>query len=200
MSAKTDKSDSPPIVSIVGLSGSGKTTLVVKLVKELTRQGLRVGTLKHSRHPHPMDMPGKDSWRHKEAGAERTLFVGPGSLQLVMDTDGREASPEELSGIYMTGLDLVIVEGFFAFNMPKLEVVRSERSKESRCSIEDGLIAMASDLRADELGGPGVPILGLDDVKGIAALLLRHFSIAPGIGAGGEGGEGGERRKGRSPA
>ena len=93
-------------------------------------EGLSVGTIKHSSHPHPMDMPGKDSWRHREAGAERTLFVGPGSLQYVADLEG-ETTPITLADTYMTGLDIVLVEGFLTEDGPKIEVVRSERSNKA---------------------------------------------------------------------
>jgi molybdopterin-guanine dinucleotide biosynthesis protein B len=167
-----------PVVSIVGLSGSGKTTLVERLVTVLTTRGLRVGTLKHSRHPHPMDMPGKDSWRHKQAGAERTLFVGPECIQLVMDIK-KEVSPYILTEKYLSDLDLVIVEGFLQFKMQKLEVVRSARSTKPRCTPDDGLIALASDLSPEELGNPTVPVYKLDDVEGIAEFLLRQFSLTP---------------------
>jgi molybdopterin-guanine dinucleotide biosynthesis protein B len=178
MSIDSGKSTKTPIVSIVGLSGSGKTTLVERLITVLSGRGLRVGTIKHSRHPHPMDMPGKDSWRHKQAGAERTLFVGPECLQIVMDIRG-EQSPYGLTEKYLSELDLVLVEGFLHFRMHKLEVVRSARSREARTSPDDGLIALASDLSTEELGKPGVPVFNLDDIEGIADFLLQHFSITP---------------------
>ncbi len=158
----------PPLISIVGLSGSGKTTLVEKVISLLTERGLRVGTLKHSCHPHPLDVKGKDSWRHKEAGAVRTLFVGPERLQLVSDVE-KEENPIELSNRFMKGLDIVIVEGFLHGESRKIEVVRSERSTEPASTIEEGLIAIVSDLKKDELGGEikELPIFNLNDINAV---------------------------------
>ena len=172
----------PPIISIVGLSGSGKTTVLERLIRELKWRGQRVGTIKHSSHPHPMDMPGKDSWRHKEAGAERTLFVGPTTLQYVSDLED-EPTPRSLSDLYMSGLDIVLVEGFLTEEGEKIEVVRSERSKRPICkpgNKEDGvggLIAIMSDLDSKALGDPGVDILEIDDVEGLANLIMERFSL-----------------------
>ncbi len=172
----------PSIISIVGLSGSGKTTLLERLIRELKWRGLRIGTIKHSSHPHPMDMPGKDSWRHKEAGAERTLFVGPDCLQYVADlTD--DPTPATLAKSYMSGLDVVLVEGFLTEEGDKIEVVRSERSTKPICTpgaSEEGvggLIAVMSDLDVAELGKPGVEVLELDDIEGLANLIMERFSL-----------------------
>ncbi|MBE9531570.1 MAG: molybdopterin-guanine dinucleotide biosynthesis protein B [Proteobacteria bacterium] len=172
----------PSIISIVGLSGSGKTTLLERLIRELKWRGLNVGTIKHSSHPHPMDMPGKDSWRHRKAGAERTLFVGPSSLQYVADLEG-ETTPKTLADTYMNGLDVVLVEGFLTEEGDKIEVVRSERSTKPICvpgKSEDGvggLLAIMSDLDAQALGSPGVDILDLDDVEGLANFIMERFSL-----------------------
>lgn len=190
----------PSIISIVGLSGSGKTTLLERLIRELKWRGLRIGTIKHSSHPHPMDMPGKDSWRHKEAGAERTLFVGPDSLQYVADL-ADEPTPATLAKSYMTGLDVVLVEGFLTEKGDKIEVVRSERSTKPICTpgaSEDGvggLIAVMSDLDATALGDPGVDVLEVDDVEGLANFIMERFSLTgkppgDGPGPGGPGGPG----------
>ncbi len=164
------------IISFVGLSGSGKTTLLERLIRELKWRGLRIGTIKHSSHPHPMDMPGKDSWRHKEAGAERTLFVGPSTMQYVADLTS-EPTPATLAGEYLVGLDLVLVEGFLNEKGEKIEVVRSERSREPICKESDGLVAVMSDLTAADLKEPGVPVLDVDDIEGIADFLVAHFSL-----------------------
>ncbi|HUU81381.1 MAG TPA: molybdopterin-guanine dinucleotide biosynthesis protein B, partial [Acidobacteriota bacterium] len=76
-----------PIVLFVGSSGSGKTTLLEKLIPELTRRGLRVGTIKHDVHGFEMDQPGKDSWRHKHAGALASIISSPHQIGEVMDVD-----------------------------------------------------------------------------------------------------------------
>ncbi len=75
----------PPLVSIVGNSGAGKTTLLEKLIAAVTQRGFRVGTIKHDVHGFEMDKPGKDSWRHKQAGAVTTLISSPKRIGMVMD-------------------------------------------------------------------------------------------------------------------
>lgn len=173
---------STPVLAIVGLSGSGKTTMLERLIRELTWRGLRVGTLKHSSHRHTMDMPGKDSWRHKEAGAERTLFVGPETLQFVADL-APEETMDSLADTYMSGLDIVLVEGFKKEKGDKIEVVRSERSSTPVMSKEDGLIAVLSDLTAEELGldtedsSAGVKLIDINAVEEVADLVMSHFSL-----------------------
>ena len=77
----------PPIVSIVGNSGSGKTTFLEKLIPEMIRRGFKVGTIKHDVHGFEMDKPGKDSWRHKRAGAHTTMISSPYQIGMVMDVD-----------------------------------------------------------------------------------------------------------------
>jgi molybdopterin-guanine dinucleotide biosynthesis protein B len=169
-------SNNQKIISFVGLSGSGKTTLLERLIRELKWRGFRVGTIKHSSHTHPMDMPGKDSWRHREAGAERTLFVGPTSMQFVA-TLAEPPTPASLAGEYLAGLDIVLVEGFLTEEGPKVEIVRGERSKHPVCTVNDGLVAVMSDLSAKELGNPGVPVIDINDVESLADFLVKRFAL-----------------------
>ncbi len=163
----------PPIVAIVGNSGAGKTTLVEKLVASLNERGLKVGTIKHSCHPHPMDMPGKDSWRHKQAGAKKSAFAGPGSLQLVMDTP-EQPEPEKIASLYMEDMDIVIVEGFKHTGVDKIEVVRAGIAEGPSLGPAQGLIAIATDM---ELKNQTVPVLNLNDTAEIVSFLLKHLSI-----------------------
>ncbi|MFH1091248.1 MAG: molybdopterin-guanine dinucleotide biosynthesis protein B, partial [Pseudomonadota bacterium] len=99
-----------PLVCIVGRSDSGKTTFIEKLVPELTKLGLSVGTIKHDVHGFDIDRPGKDSWRHKQAGARQTLISSPTKLALIRDTD-HDYSLDELTP-YFNGLDIVLTEGY----------------------------------------------------------------------------------------
>ncbi len=163
----------PPIVAIVGNSGAGKTTLVERVVATLSLQGHKVGTIKHSCHPHPMDMPGKDSWRHKRAGARKSVFAGPASMQLVMDTPA-ECEPEDIAASYMQDMDIVIVEGFKQARLDKIEVVRAGISDSPSLSPSEGLIAIATDMRLQD---QMVPLLNLNDPEEVASFLTRHLSI-----------------------
>jgi len=159
-----------PVVAFVGRSGAGKTTLLIKVIAELHERGLRVGSIKHSHHITEMDVEGKDSWRHKHAGAKRTLLVGPEQLQLIADHNS-SPSPAELAGRYMDGMQLVLVEGFKDSPGDKIEVVRAERATLPLLRPEDGLVALASDIPVDL----GVPRFGLDDVALIADFLIHRY-------------------------
>jgi molybdopterin-guanine dinucleotide biosynthesis protein MobB len=112
----------PPIISFVGQSGSGKTTLLVKLIPELRRRGYRIGTIKHTHHAPGASDRGKDSARHKAAGAETVIFASSHQISLVKDTPGDD--PEALLPFFHD-MDLVITEGYKRQPRPKIEVFRS---------------------------------------------------------------------------
>jgi len=160
----------PQVVSIVGHSGSGKTTLVEKLIRELSSRGLRIATIKHAHHKVVLDTPGKDSYRYKEAGAVMSMLVTTSELQVVADaTEGRE--PEQLAQRFLGEADLVLAEGFSLCATPKIEVLRRECAKPPRCAVEDGLIAIVSDM--DEVY-PQLPHFGLEDIAAIAQFILER--------------------------
>jgi molybdopterin-guanine dinucleotide biosynthesis protein B len=160
----------PKVFNIVGNSGSGKTTLVEQLIRELSSRGLRVATIKHAHHKVVLDTPGKDSYRNKEAGAVMSMLVTSSQMQLVADlTEGRE--PEQLAERFLEGADLVLAEGFSLAPGAKIEVLRRECGKPSRCTTEDGLIAVVTDM--DEVH-PQLPHFSLDDINGVVEFILQR--------------------------
>lgn len=112
------------IISVVGLKDSGKTTLVVALASEFTRRRKRVMTIKHASHPADMDRPGTDTYRHFHEGrAERVLIASP-DLRAIIERSPDDTDPITLARTYMVGADIVLVEGFKAEPIPKVEVFR----------------------------------------------------------------------------
>jgi molybdopterin-guanine dinucleotide biosynthesis protein MobB len=158
-----------PILSLVGKSDSGKTTLLEKLVKELRSMGYRVATVKHDAHSFEIDHKGKDSWRHKHAGANMTIISSPEKLALVMDTD-HDHSLAELRERFVTGVDIIITEGYKRETHPRIEVFRKERSSELLCRDDPGLIAIAGD---PPYPPEGVPVFGINDAEGISDFIER---------------------------
>lgn len=172
----------PKVFSFVGHSGAGKTTLIEQLLRELVGRGLRVATIKHAHHRVVLDTPGKDSWRYKQAGAAISMLVTSGGLQLVadapVDRTGRH-EPEQLAQRFLGEVDLVLAEGFSHAAGAKIEVLRREHSAVPRCAVEDGLIALVTDVAEVY---PQLPHFALDDIGGIARFMLER--CAPDAGAG----------------
>ena len=158
-----------PIVSFVGRSNSGKTTLIERVIPELVLAGYRVATIKHAGHGFDLDTEGKDSWRHKRAGASAVIVVSKGSLAMFADVSS-EIRVEELRDRFLdTTLDLVIAEGWKSGGFPKVVVIRDELG-EVPVSPE-GLLAVVSNKAVDV----AVPVFHPDDVKGLTELLIRRF-------------------------
>lgn len=159
-----------PIVSIVGYSNSGKTTLIERLVAELSRRGWRVATIKHNRHGFEIDHEGKDSWRHRRAGAVATVVASPGRAALIEDTPG-DLSLEELRDRYIKDADLILAEGFKGNPLPKIEVFRQELGRGRLCGPGDDLLAVVGD-RAVQAEAPW---FDWNDAAAVADLIERTF-------------------------
>jgi len=159
-----------PILSIVGKSDSGKTTLIEKLVPELVGRGYRVATVKHDVHGFDVDQEGKDSWRHKQAGAHTVIISSPGKLALIRDVD-HDADLAELRDKYIQDVDLILSEGFKRDIQPKVEVFRKEMHRELLCTGDDNLVAIA----ANQPFEVGVPCFELNDARSLADFVEEKF-------------------------
>ncbi len=159
-----------PVFSFVGHSGSGKTTLIEKLLRELSGRNLCVATIKHAHHAVQLDTPGKDSWRYTQAGAAMSMLVTLDGVQLIA-TQIEQREPQQLAQRFMGDADLVLAEGFSHAPGAKIEVLRRENAVEPRCSIEDGLIAMVTDV--DDVH-PQLPHFALDDISAIVRFMLEY--------------------------
>ena len=165
-----------PIISIVGKSDSGKTTLIEKLVPELTRRGYRIATVKHDVHGFEVDREGKDSWRHKKAGAHTVVISSPKKVALIRDVE-TDLSLMEIRDKLIRDVDLVISEGYKRDVQPKIEIFRKERHQELLCAKEDNLIAIVS----DQTFNVGIPCFDLEDMKGLSNFIEKEF-LKPGKG------------------
>jgi molybdopterin-guanine dinucleotide biosynthesis adapter protein len=157
----------------VGKSGAGKTTLLEKLIPEITARGYRVGTVKHDVHGFEMDRPGKDSWRHAQAGAWAVVVSSPAKVALLEKVD-REKTIDEIAEMMGDDVDIILTEGFKRSKLLKVEISRSEVNTELLCGEEE-LIAIVSDAQHPLR----VPRFGLDDVKGLADLLEKAYLANP---------------------
>lgn len=156
-----------PIICVSGLSGSGKTTLVEKLIPELIARGYRVASIKHDAHRFEIDREGKDSWRHKKAGASTVVLASPEKVAVIKDTD-REMGLNELVTRYIDGADIVVAEGFKGALNPKVEVWRKSVGEAPVLLKDPNLLAVATDDLEAEFS---VPRIHIDDVKGVADLV-----------------------------
>jgi len=159
-----------PIISIVGKSDSGKTTLIEKLVPELTRRGYRVATVKHDMHGFEVDREGKDSWRHKQAGAHTVVISSPQKLALIRDVE-KDFTLDEIRRKWIQDVDLILSEGYKRDVQRKIEIFRKEKHKKLLCTKKDNLIAVVSNRKFRV----GVPCFDLEDMRGLASLIEKEI-------------------------
>jgi molybdopterin-guanine dinucleotide biosynthesis protein B len=157
------------LIGLAGWSGAGKTTLLTRAIPLLLQQGLRVSVIKHAHHGFDVDVPGKDSWLHRQAGAEEVLVSSGRRWALMHELRGapEPALPELLSKL--SPVDLVIIEGYKADPHPKIEVHRAANGKPLLFPDDRRIVAIASDVEIETV----LPVIDLDDITAIAALLLR---------------------------
>ncbi len=159
---------SVPVVSMVGKSGVGKTTALERVIREIKRRGYKVGTIKHDTHGFEMDRPGKDSWRHAQAGSDAVVISGPRRMALIRKLDGEMALDEIVQ--LMGDVDLVLTEGYKRGDKPKIEVSRQVRGTELLCQPGE-LIGIMADYPVDM----PVPQFGLEDAAGVVDLLEELY-------------------------
>jgi molybdopterin-guanine dinucleotide biosynthesis adapter protein len=157
------------VIGIAGWSGSGKTTLLTRIIPRLVARGLSVSTLKHAHHAFDVDTPGKDSHTHRTAGATEVLVSSANRWALMHELRG---APEPGLDVLLTRLspvDLVIVEGFKAWPVTKVEVYRKDVGKPPLHPDDKHILGIASDT---PFPNAGRPVVALDDLDAVLALML----------------------------
>jgi molybdopterin-guanine dinucleotide biosynthesis protein B len=160
------------ILGLTGWSGSGKTTLLTALLPQFAARGLSVSTVKHAHHGFDLDQPGKDSWRHRQAGAREVLISSGRRWALLHELD----RPEEpgLADLLarLQPVDLVLVEGFKANPHPKIEVFRENLGRPPIWPGREDIVAVAAEGPVDAAGRPVLP---LNDPKEVVTWVLEHL-------------------------
>lgn len=157
------------LIGLAGWSGAGKTTLLRKLIPVLVGQGLRVSTCKHAHHAFDVDVPGKDSYEHRAAGASEVLVASSTRWALVHEHRG--AAEPNLRALLtkLEPVDLVIVEGWKREPHPKIEVYRAANQQSPLHPTDRSIVAVASDVPFF-----GIPTIDLDDVAAVARCVLAY--------------------------
>jgi molybdopterin-guanine dinucleotide biosynthesis protein B len=163
------------VVGFAGNSGSGKTTLVEKLIPALKMRGLRVSVVKHAHHKFDIDHPGKDTFRHREAGAFEVVVASGKRLALMREFEQpAQLSVHQLLAELWDGVDWVLVEGFKSSNLLKVEVWRADSNQPARYAEDDFVVAIATD-SPDRLPDETLrPVLDLNDADAIAQWLVDN--------------------------
>lgn len=157
-----------PVISFVGRSNSGKTTYLIKLISELKKRGYKVAVIKHHHGDFNIDHPGKDTWRHAEAGADVVMISSPNKMAMIQKNQ-QELSLEDLI-CHISNVDLIITEGYKREEIPKIEVLRSAVSKDLVCAERD-LIAIVTDVQM----AFSVPTFDLENVNKLADFLVEKL-------------------------
>src|SRR5512134_238445 len=161
------------VFGFAGYSGSGKTTLIEQIIPRLVMEGLRVSVIKHAHHNFDIDRPGKDSYRHREAGAAEVMLTAGNRWVLMHELRGRPEPdlPQQLSRL--SPCDLVLVEGFKRQPIPKLEIHRRAAGTPLIFPGDPAVVAVATDERLDT----PLPQFGLEDYDDMAAFIMNHLGL-----------------------
>ena len=162
------------IFGLAGWSESGKTTLMTALIPKLLARGVTVSTVKHAHHAFDIDQPGKDSWRHRNAGACEVLIASDQRWALMHELREEPEPPLDRLIAQLSPVDLVLVEGFKHHPHPKIEVRRPSLGKPPLYPDDPSVVAVASD---ELLPGLAVPWLPLSDPAAVACFIIEHQGL-----------------------
>jgi molybdopterin-guanine dinucleotide biosynthesis protein B len=158
------------VIGIAGWSGAGKTTLISRVIPYLRQQGLRISVIKHAHHDFDVDIPGKDSWVHRQSGAEEVLVSSANRWVLMHELRGVQEPqlPELLKK--MSPVDLVVIEGFKSQPIRKIEVYRKVNGKPFLFPGDPAIAGIAADTTLETT----LPVAHLDDIPAVAAMMQKY--------------------------
>jgi molybdopterin-guanine dinucleotide biosynthesis adapter protein len=163
------------VAGFAGFSGSGKTTLVERLIPALKLRGLRVSVVKHAHRTFDIDHPGKDTWRHREAGAFEVVVASPNRLALMREFEQpTQLTVHHLIAELYEGVDWVLVEGFKDSDLQKIEVWRGSSGQQALYPHDDFIVAIATDSPAQLPTATLRPVLDLNDPDSVAQWLADN--------------------------
>lgn len=162
------------LYGVAGWKNTGKTTLMERLVAEITGRGFSVSTVKHAHHDADIDHPGRDSYRHRQAGAAQVVVASPVRWALMTELRGQAEPPLADLLAQMAPVDLVLVEGYKRSPHPKIEAHRAAAGRPLLARDTPSVRAVATDVPLD---GLAVPQFGLDDIAGIAGFILHEVGL-----------------------
>ncbi len=164
------------IIGIAGFKNAGKTTLVSGLVSEFTSRGFAVSTVKHAHHGFDIDQPGRDSFRHRDAGAREVAVVSDKRWALMHELDGEDEPRLDEVVARLAPCDLVIVEGYKREAHPKIEVRGPGLGHPPLWPEDETIIAIAAEPPPEA----EIPVFGRDDIAAIADFIATHFGLGGG--------------------
>jgi molybdopterin-guanine dinucleotide biosynthesis protein B len=160
-----------PYLAFVGRSNTGKTTVIERLIPILVEKGIRVAVIKHHPHDVDIDIPGKDTYRYKKAGATMSVLASPRKIAVVKDTED-ELTLTEIISRYVNDVDFLIIEGFKKESVPKIEVFQRKEGADLPVRWGDkNLIALVT----DEPVETSLPVFLRNDIQGIARFIIDRF-------------------------
>jgi molybdopterin-guanine dinucleotide biosynthesis adapter protein len=162
------------VIGVAGFKNSGKTTLVEKLVRHLTAQGYRVSTVKHAHHSFDIDHEGRDSFRHRKAGASEVAVVSNERTAIIHELRGEYPPSLEQVLTQLKPCDLVIVEGYKRDAHDKIEVRNLDLNHPVLANHDPTIVAVAANGPA---GNETVPVFDRDDVSALTGFILLHFGL-----------------------
>ncbi len=160
-------------IGFAGWSGSGKTMLIERLMPRFAKCGLRVSLIKHAHHTFDVDQPGKDSFRHRQAGAAEVLVTSSRRWVLMHELRGEREPTFEEQAARLSPCDLLIVEGFKFVAIPKIEVWRAATGEAMLHPKDRDIVAVATDAKVEAR----VPVLDLNDPDAVAAFVVSHLGL-----------------------